>query len=215
MNRQIRFVAYTNDAFGLSAANFHFPIYSWNATSKITETVSSVMRSPKGDWEVKIRRLKELIGLSPASGYLTLEERLSGVPRGYSWKIEECSCLFEEDDNLRQLEFSRDTIHESFSTEDTYQSYILSMMEKVGNALEEYCKDFPEIQMKHPKSSILVLERIDGSEDLASELDNLLPIYRSLSVEGNPLSKMLYDIVWRVESKRGMWEYQPFKEAKA
>lgn len=210
MTRKARLIALTNDAFGLSASNFHFPIYKWMAVSERTQQIVSSIKN--STWELTIRNVQQLKGIQPEEGYLSLEERLRGLPKGYSWKIEYAQCLFEDEEDIHLLEFERDTIHQSFSTEDTYQDYILNRIRDIWETCQKYYLDYPEIEIKNFRPSLLSLERIDGNEELTSNIDTLINIRSRLWSNKNPLSKLMYELVWKTESKRGTWEYSPYKE---
>ena len=212
LRRTVRLIALSNDAFALAAANFHLPIHQWGADSKSTQTVSSVRESPT--WRLYLRTVNQLVGLNPdgrTPEYATLQDRLVGLPRGYSWKIQYLRCLYESPSDLHMLDWHRDTIHQSFSTEETFQSYILNRIEKVWQMCQEHYEPFEGIQLQQFRPSLLVLEAIDGNEELAGNLDFLLNILGALRSESNPISKTMYDIVWRVERKRGTWEYVPYE----
>lgn len=208
MSRTVRLVVLTNDAFGLAAGNFNFPIYSWEAVSQSTQSISSIMKDTT--WQVRVRTIQELIGLNPEEVYTTLPERLSGLPRGYSWKIAKATCLYEDEEAIHILEFVRDTIHQSFSTEEEYQDYITRRILEVWNLCEKHYEKFKEIDVKSRRPSLLVLEKIDGSEELARDRDVLIRIISSLWSEKNPLSKKMYEIVWQEEVQRGTWEYSKY-----
>jgi len=213
LRRKVNFLVLTNDALGLAAGNFHFPIFRWRAESGITESVSSIMRNRT--WQLKVRNVRELIGINPEKDYATLHERLSGLPRGYSWKTAHALVLFEDGEELHLLEFARETIHKGYSTEESYQDYILSRIEEIWQMCQEHYKDFPEIEMQRFRPSILVLEKVDGNEELASDIDFLIKIRSKLWSENNPISKAMYEIVWCVERKRGTWEYVPYDRKEA
>lgn len=207
--RHIRLITLSNDAFALAAGNFNLPIYKWNAVSESTESVSSVKRNRT--WMLKVRNVSQLIGLNLEKDYATLHERLSGLPKGYSWKIEFARCLFDDEaGELHFLDFYRDTIHKRWVTEPDYQDYIYEKVKKIWDVCKDYYTEFG-IEIKEFRPSILVLEQIDGSDELASNFDFLLSIVRRLQSEKNPISKMMYEIVWRIETKRGTWEYVPFE----
>ena len=163
-------------------------------------------------WILKVRNVRQLIGITPEKEYATVQERLSGLPRGYSWKIEYARCLFEDEGELHMLDFVRDTVHKSFSTEAGYQDYVSRRIKEIWGMCKEYYKEFPDINMQRFRPSILVLERIDGNEELASDIDFLINIRSKLWLESNPISKSIYELVWRVETKRGVWEYVPYGE---
>ena len=209
MSRHVRLVALTNDAFGLAAGNFTFPIYSWEAVSQSTQSVSSLMRDTT--WQLRVRNISELVGLNPEDVYTTLPNRLSGLPRGYSWKIARAVCLYEDEEELHLLEFARDTVHASFSTEEKYQDYITKRLLHVWGLCEKHYERFKEVDIKSRRPSLLVLEKIDGSEELASDLDFLLRIISNLRSDENPLSKEMYEIVWKVERPTGAWEYSRYE----
>lgn len=212
LRRTVRLIALSNDAFALAAANFHFPIHRWGADSKSTQTVSSFRESPT--WRLNLRTVNQLVGLNPdgrTPEYATLQDRLVGLPRGYSWKIQYLRCIYESPTDLHMLDWQRDTIHQSFSTEETFQSYILDQINTVWQMCQEHYEPFEEIELQQFRPSLLVLEAVDGDEDLAGNLDFLINILRALRSESNPISKAMYDIVWRVERKRGTWEYIPYE----
>jgi len=207
--RRVRLVALTNDALGLAAANFNFPIYQWNTISQSTQSISEVLQNET--WRLRIRNIRELMSINPEKIYTTIPERLMGLPKGYSLKIEYARCLFEDQSELHYLDFFRDTIHKSFSTETSYQDYLIQKMEMAWSKCSEYYKDFPDISMQHFRPSILVLESIDDEETLAENWDLLINIYKMLVTEKNPISQQMYEIVWRIERKRGIWEYYPYE----
>jgi len=209
MSRHIKLVAMTNDALGLAAGNFIFPIYEWEAVSQSTQSVSSLMRNTT--WQLRVRSMTELVGLNPEEVYTSLPERLSGLPQGYSWKITSIKCLFEGEEALHLLEFERDTVHTSFSTEDRYQGYITRRLRQVWDLCEIHYEKVEGIEIKSRRPSILVLEKIDGSEELASDIDFLLIIMSQLRSDANPLSKEMYEIVWKSEEKTGAWEYSRYE----
>ena len=124
MSRQIRMVAYSNDAYALAISNFHLPIYKWKATSQSKNSVSELLKDTT--WQIRVKNISELVGLKPKEVYTTLPERLSGLPKGYTWKLEEAICLYEQEEEVHLLRFVRDTIHKSYSTEEDYQSFIYS-----------------------------------------------------------------------------------------
>ena len=208
MNRKIRLIALSNDAFALAAANFSLPIYSWEAVSQNTESISSLMQNKT--WQLRVRNIQELIGLNPTGVYTTLGERLSGLPKGYSWKVKQAICLYEEEENLQLLEFQRDTIHPSFSTENTYQKYIAERMKRVWNLCCQYYVGFKDMEIAYFRPSTLVLEKIDGSDEKASDIDTLIRIRSKFWSDNNPISKEMFDLVWRIESQRGVYEYAPY-----
>lgn len=206
--RQLRLIVLSNDAYALAAANFNLPIYKWKAISESTESVSSIKKDRT--WVLKVRNVTQLIGLNLEKDYATVHERLTGLPRGYSWKVEFARCLFEDDaSELHFLDFYRDTIHKRWVTDPDYQDYVYSKVQQVWDTCQEYYDELG-IEIKEFRPSILVLEYVDGNEDLAADWDFLLNILRKLQSDKNPISKMMYEIVWRVEMKRGTWEYVPF-----
>ena len=205
MNRKTRLVALTNDALGLAAANFTLPVYKMSTVSQTTQSVSSVVRS--NEWQLRTRIMSELVGLNPEEVYTTLPERLSGLPQGYSWKIAEITCLYEGPESLHILDFKRDTIHKRFSTEDRYQNYITMRMETVWVLCQEYYNEVEDVEVKSRKPSMLVLEKIDGSEELASNSEFLLNLISHLWSDNNPLSMEMYELVWKTEVQTGVWEY--------
>lgn len=204
----IRLIAKTNDGLGLSAGNFAFPIYRWKAICQKTESASS--RRPVGSTiHARAKTLRELIGVNPAGVYTSLQERLGILPKGYSWKIEETQCLFEEEGEIRLLHWFRDTIHKSYSTEESYQDYVLGEVKRCWDSCVEHYGYFEDIEIGNFKPSILVLEEVDGDEEKASDEDFLYRLKSSLFSYDNPVSRVMYEVVNRVEKKRGTWEYLP------
>jgi hypothetical protein len=158
--------------------------------------------------------VNQLVGLNPdgrTPEYATLQDRLVGLPRGYSWKIQYLRCIYESPSDLHMLDWKRDTIHQSFSTEETFQSYILDHINKVWQMCQEYYESFEDFELQQFRPSLLVLEAIDGDEELAGNFDFLVNILGGLQSISNPISIAMYDIVWRVEMRRGTWEYIPYK----
>jgi len=205
--RKARLIAYSNDAFALASANFYFPIREWEIVSQITDSKSVFMKNET--WQLKMRNIKEFISLNPDEIYTPIPERLKDIPRGYSLKIKFLKCLWEDIDEIYNLDFFRDTVHQSYFTEK-HQDYVMKNIEKIWAKCSEYYKRFPEITLESFRPSILVLEAINENAELAGNFDFLKNIYRSLSVDSNPISKLMYEIVWRVEKKRGTWEYVPY-----
>lgn len=205
----IRLIAKTNDALGLSAGNFVFPIYRWKAVCQKTQT-TSVRTHVKPTIQARVRTLRELIGVNPAGVYTTLPERLSGIPKGYSWKIEETQCLFMDEGEIRLLGWHRDTIHKSYSTEESYQDYILDEVKACWDRCVEYFGRFEGLEIGSFKPSILVLEEVDGDVEMASDEDFLYRLKSGLFSYDNPVSRVMYEVVNRVEKKRGTWEYIPY-----
>lgn len=210
MTRTVRLIALTNDAYALAAGNFPFPIYAWRADSKSTDSVNVVQKDSV--WKVSLRSVRQLTGINPEGEvYQTLQDRLIGLPRGYTWKMDYARCLYETPTDVHMLDWQRDTIHQSFSTEETYQSYILEHIRKVWGLCIAYYKKFEDVELGHFKPSILALEAVDGDKELASDFDFLMNMLKTLRIEKNPISKAMYDVVWRVEKKRGTWEYLPYE----
>lgn len=209
MDRKVRLVTLTNDALGLAAGNFIFPIYEWEAVSQSTQSISSLMRDTT--WQLRVRNISELVGLNPEEVYTPLPDRLSGLPQGYSWKISNVKCLFEDEETIHLLEFVRETVHQSFSTEERYQDYITRRLRHVWKLCEKHYEKVEGIEIKSRRPSLLVLEKIDGSEELATNLDFLLTIISNLRSDANPLSKEMYEIVWKMKKQTGAWEYSRYE----
>ncbi len=205
MPRQTKLIALTNDALGLAAANFSFSVYEMQTVSITSQSVSSVQREL--GWQLRVRTMNELVALNPEEVYLTLSARLSDLPQGYSWKISNIKCLFEGPESLHILEFKRDTIHTRFSTSDGYQDYVSRRMQEVWELCEEHYTGVSGIEIKSRRPSLLTLEKVDDCEKLATNTDFLITLFSHLWTENNPLSKEMYELVWKTETQTGAWEY--------
>lgn len=205
MNRITKLVILTNDALGIAASDFALPIYKMTVASQTMESVSSIERTDH--WQLKTRIVSELKALNPDEVYSTLPERLAGLPLGYSWKIAELNCLYEGADSLHYLEFKRDTVHTRFSTSGNYQNYITTRMNTTWEQVLEYYRKVDGLEIKYRKPSMLVLEKVDGSEELATNPEFLLYLISHLYSDKNPLSKGMYELVWKIKTQTGVWEY--------
>ena len=209
MPRQTKLIALTNDALGLAAANFTFPVLEMQTVSVTSQSVSSTQREL--GWQLRVRTMTELVALNPEEVYTTLPERLSVFPQGYSLKISKIICLFEGPESLHLLEFNRDTIHKRFSTSDGFQDYVSTRMQEVWELCEAHYLEVNGVEIKSRRPSLLTLEKIDNSEKLATDMDFLLTILSHLWTETNPLSKEMYELVWKTETQTGAWEYTQFE----
>jgi len=205
MNRKTKLVILTNDAMGIAAANFNLPIYKLTVASQTMGQVSSIERTD--NWQLKTRIVSELKSVNPDEVFSTLPERLSGLPQGYSWKIAELNCLYEGPESLHYLEFKRDTIHTRFSTNDNYQNYATTRMLTAWEHILETYRAVDGVVIKYRKPSMLVLEKVDGDEELATNTEFLLYLISHLYSDKNPLSKEIYELVWKIKTQTGVWEY--------
>jgi len=221
--KQIRLIALQNDALALATANFSFPICDWKTHSERTQNVSNVIN--KLAWIVKSININQLLGLNPKKQnphYLTLQERLEQLPKGFSPKIDQMTCIFQPADELYYLKWHKDTIHTSLITpEQEYQKWIVEKLKQVWTQLNiQYKKVEGVLALEQYRPSILVLEHIRDAKDEKIELvDNedfiwsiLLPELRG-KLFSNPVAKVMYYVVNRTKVKRGVWEYQPMEEA--
>jgi len=216
MKKQIRLVAFQNDAMALAAANFYFPIYAWRTVSERTTSLTNMVQ--KIAWIVRTKNISQILGLNPKKNnphYLTLTERLQNLPKGFSPKIDKAICVFQIAETLYVLKWVKDTIHKSFTPELDYQNWILKQIKNAWQTLKlsySKIKDAPPLEEFRP--SILVLESVHPADNPAIELANdekflfetLLP---TLMNENNPISQKMYDVAYRTQVKRGVWEYKP------
>jgi len=224
-DKQTRFIALQNDALALATANFFFPIIDWKTHSERTQNVSNVIS--KVAWIVKSMNINQLLGLNPKKAnphYLTIQERLEQLPKGFSPKIDELTCIYQPHDELYFLKWCKDTIHTSLITPDKeYQKWIVSALKEIWNQLNaQYKKHGGTFTLEQYRPSILVLEGIRNTKNKEIELVNdedfiwqtLLPDLRGKLFQ-NPVAKAMYHIVYRTQVKRGVWEYHPTEELKA
>lgn len=220
MMKEVRFVAFQNDAMALAAANFPFPIYAWRTFSERTTSLTNMVE--KLTWIVKAKNVSQILGLNPKKNnphYLTLEERLQDLPKGFSPKIDQAICIFGIGEDHYVLKWKKDTIHKSVTPELDYSKWILEKINNVWETLKiSYgkVKDAPSLEEFRP--SILVLESIypanNPSLNLANDEDFLYKTFLpDLINSGNPITRKMYGVVDRIQVKRGIWEYKPREEA--
>jgi len=220
MKKQIRLVAFQNDAMALAAANFYFPIYAWRTVSERTTSLTNMVE--KLTWIVRAKNVSQILGVNPKKTnphYLTLPERLQNLPKGFSPKIDQTICIWSIGDELYALKWKKDTIHKSVTPELDYQAWILRQIKDVWKALKlSYQKIEQAPTLEEFRPSILVLESIKPASnptvDLASDetflFQTLLP---TLIQPSNSISQKMYNVVYRIQVKRGVWEYKPIEEA--
>lgn len=222
MKKEIRLIAFNNDAIGLAVSNFYFPIIRWQTSSERTKSITSL--SQKLAWIIKALHLSKIVGSNPNKKnphYLTLSERLQSLPKGFSPKIGKAVCLFQPEGTteLYILLWKKDTIHKSQSYESSYQQWITKKIKEVWRGLAVYYKKIEDsFELKEFRPSILVLESARSTSNPKTELANdedflfriLLP---TLRISKNEMSLKMYSDAYREQRKRGVWEYRPREEA--
>jgi len=218
--REVRLVAFTNDAFALLASGFNLQLGRCKLATSRTMSLSTVRTHET--WEVKARNLSQIKSRSEKSErFFTLEEMLKGFPMGFSPKIEEMTSLYVEGDEIYVLRWKRETIHKSLVVvEDDYQNWISTRIRKVWKDLLSIDMD-GRGPLEEPRPSFLVLESIRSLKrpnielteipDQDAYIDLLLRIISQLR-KGGEMAKLMYDLVYRVEVKRGVKEYRPYGE---
>lgn len=218
--REVRLIAFNNDAFALLASGFNLQLGRCKLSTSRTMSLSTV--SKHETWEVKARGLSQIKSKgknSEKSRFFTLEEVLKGFPGGFSPKIKEMISLFVEGDEVYVLRWKRDTIHKSLVVEDDYQNWISTRIRKVWKDLLSIDMD-GRGPLEEPRPSLLVLESLRSLTKPNVELteipdqyaytDLLLRIISQLREQGGEMAKLMYDLVYRVEVKRGVKEYRPY-----
>jgi len=222
MKKEIRVIAFSNDAVALAVSNFYFPIVRWQTASERTKSIIST--SKKLAWLIKALHLSKIIGLNPQKKnphYLTLLERLQKIPQGFSPKLGKATCLFQPEGTTEVyiVIWEKDTIHKSQSYEDNYQAWITKKIHEVWRTVATYYKKIDDgFELEEFRPSILVLESARSTTNPEIELANdeeflfriLLP---ALRISSNELSLKMYSDVYREQRKRGVWEYRPREEA--
>lgn len=212
MKKTVRLVAFSNDGFALAAANFYFPISDWVAISR--QTHSTVKERTDTHIRVRLKQIQEVSAINPSeTEYATLTQRLGPLPRGHTWKIGALNAIYAPHEEMHTLQWIRDTIHPAHSTEEDYQQFMVKRTNEVWKVARNIFEDTEaQVRLQEFRKSILVLEAVDGDPNIAGNIDFLLNILATLRREGNELSKTMYDVVWRVELRRGTLEYQPYEK---
>jgi hypothetical protein len=218
MKREVRLVAFNNDAFALLASGFPLQIAKCRLDTKRTISLSSV--SERETWELKARSISQVSSKSPEdSRFFSLEEMLKGFPIGFSPKIEKMITLYVEGDQVYALQWIRDTIHRAITVDEDYQTWTLDRIRSAWKALTEMDMD-GRGPLEEPRPSLLVVESIRSlanpmvelteTKDQEAYVDLLIRILSQLYA-GGEMAKLMYDLVYRVEVKRGVKEYAPYK----
>jgi len=216
MKREIKLIAFQNDALALAASNFFFPIYKWQTASERTKSIVNTIK--KVAIAIRTKIVTQIVSLNPnPQHYLTLSERLQALPKGFSPKIESATCLFNVEDEIYVLKWHKDTIHTSITPEEGFQKWITQKIKEVWSELAIYYGKVSDSPLQQFRPSIFILESVRSTSQPKRERANdenflfsiLLP---SLINAKNPLSKIMYEVVVRQQVKRGIWEYHPREE---
>ncbi|MEM4727907.1 MAG: hypothetical protein QXD04_06625 [Candidatus Bathyarchaeia archaeon] len=216
MAREVRLIAYSNDAFALAISGFPLPLGRCKLATTRTKSLISI-----GETEyfgLKSRSREEVYSrIPPGSRYFTLEELLKGFPRGFSPKIERMTTLYTEGNEVYILEWVRNTIHQT-TLEKDYQRWILNQISETWRTL--LAKDMDghgPLEVLRP--SILIVESLRSytnpslelikreGEEGYEEYFNLSA--RILSYLWRCGGRGMYTLTYLVEAKRGVVEFLP------
>lgn len=210
MDRTPRLVGFTNDALGLATAGFGFAVYKMYTEAQITTGQSSSTDLP--NYRLTTREFTQIKGKNRDHDYSTLAERLSGFPKGYSLKLKKIVCVHEFAGELFLLEFERVTVHSGFSTNKELHRWVKANMDSCFDQIKATYDSLNEVKYVCRRPSMLVLENINGSKELASNLGLLQDILMHLQSPNNILSMEMFEIVWKTETQTGVYEYTKFTE---
>lgn len=215
MKKEIKLIAFQNDALALAASNFFFPIYTWQTASERTKSIVNTIK--KVAIAIRTKIVTQIVGLNPNPHYLTLSERLQALPKGFSPKIERATCLFNVEDEIYVLKWHKDTIHTFITTEEGFQKWIVKKIKEIWQELAIYYGKVSDSPLQQFRPSILILESAKSTSqpeiERANDEDFLFSvILPSLFNKNNPLSQIMYEVVCRQQVKRGVWEYRPREE---
>ena len=218
--KEVRLVAFNNDAISLLVSGFDFPLARCKFSSSRTQSISVL--EERSAYLVRGRGITEILSRSPKRQvYFKLEDMLKGFPKDFSPKIENVIALYEEEGEIFVLRWERDTIHKSLLvTDDSYQKWTLNRILEAWNIISKSdVNGFPNLKEFRP--SILVLESIRPFSNPKLEIvdyhekeqyeDLLYRILSYLRSNGGHLAEVMYDVVYRIEVKRGVKEYVPYR----
>ena len=217
MKREVRVIAYSNDSFALATAGFPFALKKFITQSERTE--STIGMEETETWRVISKNVRQVKGINPNKSnphYLTIVERLQKLPRGFTPKIKQASGYFQPEGTteIYIVIWIKDTIHTSHSFEQDYQSWILKQIRKAWKAVATYYKKFDDnFKLEEFRPSVLVLESIRSTDNPKLELANNEEFLRKSLLPAltnqNQISPKMFDLVWREQRRRGVWEYRP------
>jgi hypothetical protein len=216
MTEDVRLVALQNDALALALANFDLPIIDWQVTSERTGKELKATTS-RGDWLISGSARNTLGTVKPKHASTSnIIIRMGQVPKGFSPKVKYIKTLMEIEGEYYVLTWRSVTIHPHQSTEENYQALIIREIEEAwlaceGSALKKLEKNLVEF-----RPSILVLEEMvseHGKGGFESDEEFLWRKVMPKLYLHNSVSRKMFTLVKRKETRRGVVEYEPFKHA--